>query len=145
MECLLKTYGDSIMISALIWYCKNHGVASPEIALKNGEIIKWNCGELPQPSEAEMNQILSDYEDSQDYAISNFSYKTFIGRVYEEFATDIIRLEPRLATVKDLVEYPNFSGLKNYLDACLSAELITADDYSTINSILAEQGIVLES
>jgi hypothetical protein len=131
------------MINALIWYCQNAGVDNPVISLMDGAIVKWDCGEVGQPTPAQMQTILTQYQASQDYAEVNFNYKTFIGRVYEVFAADLLRLEARLPLVEALIKYPNFPGLKGYLQACVAAELITQADYDALAGILLEQGVDL--
>lgn len=131
------------MINALVWYCQNLGVANPVISLREDAIVKWSCGAIEQPTPAQMVTIEQQYLASQAYAEANFNYKTFIGRVYEVFAADLLRLEARLPLVEALIKYPNFSGLKGYLLACVAAELITQADYDALAGILLEQGVDL--
>lgn len=88
------------------------------------------------------DQSVIDKED----AIKNFNSKTFFGRLIQVFDASRWFGLSKLGvgwTMQQLVDYPNFSGLKAYATGLLMDQTITQDDADKINACLLEQGIDL--
>lgn len=49
---------------ALLWYAEQNSTVTPLITIKDDVITEWNCGELTQPSTAEIETIITNYEAS---------------------------------------------------------------------------------
>lgn len=84
----------------------------------------------------------------KELAVSSFNSKSFFGRLIQEFDAARWLALSKLGvgwTMQQLVDYPNFEGLKAYANGLLSDGTITLEDAGKINACLLEQGINLEN
>lgn len=135
---------------ALIWYCNKNGVENPKISIfQEGEgfrINTWDCGAITQPSDAEANQIVTDYEASSDYYIANFDVDDFqndLLSALSSFSDKNLRLE--FAAMKAFAEAKNFAGMRDYIYWLIQQEVATQGDFTILNNITKSQGVDLEN
>ena len=78
---------------------------------------------------------------------NKFNSKQFFGRLIQEFSAERWFGLSKLGvgwTMQQLVDYPNFPGLKAYAKGLLMDGTITEEDAMKINTCLLEQNINLE-
>lgn len=63
----------------------------------------------------------------------------------KEFTTDrIIALSPYIYTINQMIEFYNFTQLKELINGLITAGIATTSDYNKLNTILKEQGVDLD-
>jgi hypothetical protein len=88
-----------------------------------------------------------DAAASKAAAVASFVSKTFFGRLIQEFSQERWFALSKLGvgwTMQQLIDFPNFEGLKAYAGGLIADETITLEDAGKINACLLEQGINLE-
>lgn len=92
-------------------------------------------GELVRKSEQEIAKIDAE---------AKFNFKTFEGRLNQIMDVgSIIKLSQFLRTLEGMCNWPNFSGVKQLLQALVANGIMTTVESGQITSCLAEQGIDL--
>ena len=84
--------------------------------------------------------------DEAVYIVTHFDSKTFFGRLIQQFTAERWFTLSKLGvgwTMQQLVDYPNFAGLKAYANGLLMDGTIQEADALIINACLLEQGIDL--
>jgi len=139
------------------------------VPLTNNQILNWAphgvwkrfsyvAGEVvgisdAQPSSADVDALkaaLAALPDTVPLAviISRFNSKIFFGRLIQEFSAERWFALSKLGigwTMQQLVDYPNFAGLKAYANGLLMDGTIQEADALIINACLLEQGIDLNN
>lgn len=85
--------------------------------------------------------------DEATYVVTHFNSKYFFGRLIQEFTPERWFALSKLGigwTMQQLIDFPNFEGLKLYANGLISDGTITEADALIINACLLEQGINLE-
>ncbi len=109
---------------------------SPNIWWSNEQMRAHGFSECPGNAEA-----------IKAAAVAAFNSKLFFGRLIQEFDQARWFGLSKLGvgwTMQQLVDYPNFEGLKGYVAGLLADGTITEEDALNINKCLLEQGINLE-
>lgn len=73
-----------------------------------------------------------------------FNINLFCEALFTNFAGDS-NLFPYYAVLKDLASFQNFYGMNNIVNALLAANILTSQEVTTLNTILATQNIVLST
>ena len=76
--------------------------------------------------------------------VDAFSVDKFVSDLLGSFGSDVNVL-PYYAAFKDMAFYKNFSGMKYMVTGLLTAGKLTQQEVDILNSVLANQGIVLSS
>lgn len=137
------------ILDALLWYADTQGITNPTIGTaKVGiqwVITNWNCGGLPQPNESQIETIVGDY-NTQQKAIDEFDANIAVGRINEVFTgATAVALMPYLSTIQNLMVWKNFPELKIRLEDMRVAQVISDQSILLLKSILAEQGIDIDT
>ena len=101
------------------------------------EIDAFSAFLLAQPTEV-----------TQEVAAGQFDTKLFFGQIIQELTPERWFVLSKLGigwTMQQLVEYPNFAGLKIYVDGLEYDETLTADDVTKIKAVLLQQNIDLDA
>ncbi len=113
-------------------------VGSEQEVFKTAVTEKWTAIEVQAAAQA---VISSD-------PVRKFDSKQFFGRLIQEFDQTRWFALSKLGvgwTMQQLVDYPNFAGLKAYANGLLLDGTIAKEDALIINNCLLEQGIILEN
>lgn len=73
-----------------------------------------------------------------------FNVNIFCESLFANFSGDS-NLFPYYAVLKDLASFQNFYGMNLIVNALLSASILTSQEVTTLNTILASQNIVLST
>lgn len=147
-----------LSITATISYTYPNAVYSiSEDGYGNILFDSWVSTDHPSvPTTDELTAWQTAYEASAVYILANFNSQTAIGREAQVFSgADLIRLAPVSYTINTLIVFGNFwggtangvaySGLQQFLTGLVATGQILQSDYDTLNSVLKEQNIDLNT
>ena len=99
------------------------------------------------PTQAELDAAAAAQAAAQTtpaYYASVFSLDTFCGALLVAFGADANVL-PYYSVLKDLAAFKNFAGMYQMAQGLLASGKITQDELNTLNTVLAQQNIVLSN
>lgn len=138
--------------AALEWWLRGQNKWTTSVNIHTGphssgtgyEIKQWVVTDVPQPTEAEVEQIITDYEASVAFSDRNFKSNIAIARVPQVFTAErLLVLAPYGFIVKSYLDTKNFTALKTFLSGLVTQSIALQSDYDTFNSILQEQNVDL--
>lgn len=138
--------------AALEWWLRGQNKWTTSVNVHTGphssgegyEIKAWVVADVAQPTEAEVEQIILDYEASPAFDAKDFKPHVAILRVPQVFAPErLLVLAPYGFIVKSYLDTKNFTALKAFLTGLVTATIAIQADYDNFNSILQEQNVDL--
>lgn len=129
-------------VVALLWWLKRQGKA-PTFTTSNNCITSWSVPGVQQPTQEQIEQIVKDYLNSQQYAKDGFSYELCMEDLNRTFWTRMTQLAPVVGLIDLWTRWKNFSALKIKGLQWIEDGTLTQADFDTMNSVYKKQGIDL--
>ena len=109
-------------------------------------VYNWQGG--TQPTNAEIEQAVTDYKASNDYSVPLFDFDTFWGQVYATLSFDAADALTQFSRAIELLwSYPNLPGIKPFLQSKVgrtyNGYVVLQADVDLVVAAFTAQGVVL--
>jgi len=133
--------------AALEWWLRGQGkfeganVSTRQNPDGTYSITTWSVSGVTQPTDSEVDQIITNYEAA---VFPNFSYATLLTSINSKFTgLKAIQLAPYLGAIQGYTNAQNWTGLKTFAQGLISVGIMNTDDYNLFNDALKEQNVDL--